>query len=252
MQLRGKVAIITGAGTGLGKATAIVFAREGARIATIGRRPEKLADVEREVRAAGSELLPFQGDVSKPEDVHELVRRTVERFKGVDILINNAGIHAKPRLTHEVPLEEFDAFINTNLRGPFLLMREVIPIMLTRGGGSIINIASEVGMVGVKYCVSYGTVKGAMINMTRTVALDYADKGIRVNCVPVGGMSGTENTLHFTTEERAKMKEGMPRRPTGKQSAASDVAEMLLFLAGPYATNITGAVFSHDGGSTAH
>jgi len=185
-------------------------------------------------------------------DVRELVRRTVDRFKGVDILINNAGIHAKPRLTHEVPLEEFDAFINTNLRGPFLLMREVIPIMLTRGGGSIINIASEVGMVGVKYCVSYGTVKGAMINMTRTVALDYADKGIRVNCVPVGGMSGTENTLHFTPEERAKMKEGMPRRPTGKQSAASDVAEMLLFLAGPYATNITGAVFSHDGGSTAH
>ncbi len=251
MLLDGKVAIITGAGTGLGKTTAVVFAKEGAKIGTIGRRLEKLKDVEAEVQAIGGEIIVHEGDMALQSDVKALVKETAGRFGGVDIVINNAGLHSAPRYTHEVPLQEFDDFINVNLRGPFMLIQEAVPYMLKAGGGSIINIGSMVGMVGVRSCVSYGTVKGAMINMTRTIAMDYADKGIRVNCVSTGGMLGTENRLKMTPEQSALIGSSICKPATGRSSSTEDVAQLLLFLAGPYSTNITGANIPHDGGATA-
>jgi len=251
MQLQGKVAIITGAGTGLGKSVAELFLREGASVATIGRRPEKLQEAANEIRATDRNWLAVQGDISKPEDIKALVSRTIGKFGGVDIIVNNAGIHTKPYLTHDCPIEVFDAFINTNLRGPFLLVKEAVPSMLQRGGGSIVNVSSIVGYVGVKYCVAYGTAKGGMINMTRTIAMDYADKGIRVNCIVPSGMYPTENTLLFTEEDRRMMAEAIPRSPTGKPSRTEDVAQLVLLLVGPYGENITGAIIPHDGGYTA-
>ncbi len=251
MQLEGKVAIITGAGTGLGKLAAVRFAREGAKVASIGRRPEKLEETRQDVEAVGGEFLAYRGDMSVPEEVDGLVQQTADRFGSLDIVINNAGIHAKPAIAHEVAIEDFDAFISINLRGPFMLMRAAIPHMLKAGGGSIINIASTVGVVGVKYCTAYGTAKGGMLNMTRTVAMDYADKGIRVNCVATGGMTKTENTRLLSDREVDMIREGYPPAPTGMLSDPEDVSELLVFLAGPRSTNVTGETINFNGGETA-
>ena len=251
MQLMGKIAIITGAATGLGLKTAEVFIQEGARVATIGRRLEKLKEAEAAIKKVGGELLTVQGDMGKPEDVKRLVDATVAKWGGLDIVVNNAGIHAKPALTHETSLEEFDAFLNINLRGPFMLVKEAVPHMLRRGGGAIVNISSIVGVVGVKYCVSYGTAKGGMLNMTRAMAMDYADKGIRVNCVAPFGMSPTESTRLMSAEEHARLQESLPRAPIGRQSTTDEVAHLILFLVGPYSGNMTGAIIPADGGYTA-
>ena len=238
--VEGSVAIVTGGGTGLGAATASVLARAGARVVINGRREEKLAETAARIREEGGEVTPCPGDVSRPEDVRDLVERAVKEYGGVDVLVNNAGIHAHFRPAHEVPIDEFDHYLAINLRGPFLATKAVIPHLLARGGGSIVNVASMAG------------VKGGLVQMTRTVALDYADKGIRVNCICPAGMTPTENRDRLSPEEMTLAGEAVGGgAPVGGSASTEEVAQAILFLVGPHGRFITGAIIPIDGGYTA-
>ncbi len=251
MLLEGKVAIVTGGGTGLGARTAELFAREGAKVAIVGRRARPLEETASTIRAEGGHALVYPGDLSLEETVEGLVERTAREFGGVDILVNNAGKHSKPHLAHETPIQLFDSFIAINLRAPFMLIRAAVPHMLRRGGGAIVNISSIAGAAGIKYSAAYCTAKGGLVHMTKTIALDYADKGITVNCICPGGMGGTENREEMTPDDLTLMAEAIPRPPLGWSPEAAEMAHTVLFLAGPHARHITGAVLNADGGYTA-
>ena len=147
-QLDSKVAVITGAGTGLGASTAKAFAREGADVVLLGRRPEKLAETAERLSGFEGRVVTVAGDVALVSTADETLAAATDAFGGVDILVNNTGIHAHPLLVHETPVEEFDDFYNVDLRGPFLLTRALVPSMLDRGGGAIVNISSMVALVG--------------------------------------------------------------------------------------------------------
>ena len=268
MLLKGTTAIVTGAATGLGRGTAEVFAREGANVVLVGRRLGKLEEVVGPIRDKGGSALAVSGDVSDYDSVRNVIARTKSEFGGIDVLVNNAVRHPKWNYTHRVGVEHFDESYAVNIRGPFMFMKEAIPSMLERGGGSIINVSSILGVRGSKYASAYCATKAGMVNLTRAVALEYLEHGIRVNVVCVGGID-PEHTddRHYTPEERlfmsaargpalpvegpylAEGEEPPPRPRTGV--SAWDMAETLLYLAGPNSRHITGAVINADRGASA-
>jgi NAD(P)-dependent dehydrogenase (short-subunit alcohol dehydrogenase family) len=252
-QLDGKVAVITGAGTGLGAATATTFAREGAAVTLVGRRQEKLEEVAAVIETHGGRALVVPGDVAKPETAIRAAEESIEAFGGVDILINNAGLHAAPYPLHETPLDEWDSFLAVDLTGPFLFTRAVLPSMMERRDGAIVNIGSMVALVGFKGSAAYAAAKGGLVSMTRTTAVDYANYGIRANCVCPGGMEPVEYG-NLTDEQLAKLHEAV--RLSGgpllnRLANVGEVAQFLLVLVGPNGSALTGAVIPFDGGFTA-
>jgi NAD(P)-dependent dehydrogenase (short-subunit alcohol dehydrogenase family) len=250
--LGGKVAIVTGAGTGLGAATAQVLAAAGATVVLCGRRRDKLEATHAAIAAHGGKSLAIACDMSDPADVRNLVAETVRQCGGVDILINNAGRHTQFLPTTEVSLDDFDDYLFVNLRGPFVAMQSAIPHMLARGGGAIVNIASMAGLVGLKYAAPYCAVKGGLVQMTKAVAVEYADRHITVNCICPGGMEPTENTHQMTPAELARINEAIQGgAPTGRSANVFDVAQMILLIVGPASRNLTGAIIPYDGGYTA-
>jgi len=248
--LKGKAAIITGGGTGLGAAMAKLFAAEGAKVVVTGRRPAPLEETAGAIHDAGGEALALPGDVSRPDDVHAAVEGAAAAFGGIDILVNNAGLHSKPFLTHETPIDWFDRFYAVNLRGPFLMIRAAVPHMLERDYPAILNISSMVGVSGFKYCASYGAAKSGLQHLTKVVALDYADRGLRANCIAPGGMEGTE-TEKLEAHDTALLRESIRPAPLGWLPHVDQMAQLALFLVGPHSRHVTGAVFSADGGATA-
>jgi len=248
--LKGKVAIITGGGTGLGAAMAKLFAAEGAKVAVTGRRPAPLEETAAAIHAGGGEALALPGDVSDPDDVQAAVDGAVAAFGAIDILVNNAGLHSKPFLTHETPIEWFDNFQAVNLRGPFLMIRAAVPHMLGCDYPAILNISSMVGVSGFKYCASYGAAKAGLQHLTKVVALDYADRNLRANCIAPGGMDGTE-TERLESLDLTLLRESIRPSPLGWLPHVDQMAQLALFLVGPHSRHITGAIFSADGGSTA-
>jgi NAD(P)-dependent dehydrogenase (short-subunit alcohol dehydrogenase family) len=247
--LDGKRAVITGAGTGLGAATARLFASEGATLTLVGRREAKLRETAAAVEAVGGEARVVPGDVA----VEATADRAVEASDGVDILVNNAGIHLHPYLVHEHPVDEWDAFMAVDLRGPFLLTRAAVPSMLQRGGGSIINISSMVALVGFKYGAAYAAAKAGLVALTRTTAVDYGDHAIRANCICPGGMEPVEradldDTAYAKIYESVAVAGGAA---LDRIAQVDEVAQLLLFLAGPHSASMTGAVIPFDAGFTA-
>jgi NAD(P)-dependent dehydrogenase (short-subunit alcohol dehydrogenase family) len=246
--LDGKRAIITGAGTGLGAATARAFAAEGAEVTLIGRREDKLRETAASVEAIGGKAIVVPGDVAE----EETAERAVSASDGVDVLVNNAGIHSHPFLVHETPTDEWDSFMAIDLRGPFLFTRAALPPMMAGGGGSIINISSMVGLVGFKYSAAYSAAKAGLIALTRTTAVDYGDKAIRANCVCPGAMEPVE---HADLDEAAynKLSQAYAAAggtPISRFAQVDEVAQFLLFLAGPNSASMTGATIPFDGGFT--
>ena len=249
MILDNKVAIITGSGTGIGKATALLFAKESANVILFGRREEKLKEVKDEIEDLYSKkAITVSGDVANISDIKLLADKTIETYGKIDILINNAGTFSgTPFLDTETT--EWDRVMNSNLKGVFLTTKEVIPHMLNNKGGSIVNIASILGMVAVPNTTAYNSSKGGLIMFTKSIAAEYAEQNIRSNCI-CPGLVATPMTKEFMAETET-MKEIIKGYPMGRFGKPDDIAYPCLFLASVWSSWITGTVMPVDGGYTA-
>jgi NAD(P)-dependent dehydrogenase (short-subunit alcohol dehydrogenase family) len=219
----------------------------------VGRREDKLRTVAAALDG-GSGVEVVAGDVALESTAERAVQAATRRFGGVDILLNNAGIHAHPLLVHETPPEEFDEFIAVDLRGPFLFTRAAVPSMLERGGGAIVNISSMVALVGFKYSCSYSTAKGGLISLTRSTAADYGEHGIRCCCICPGGMEPVERG-NLEPDDYVRLREAVADGGgtlVNRIAHVDEVAELVLLLVGPAGRSMTGAVIPFDAGFTAH
>ena len=254
--LDGKVALITGGGRGIGRATARAFAREGARI-VIGNRDAEAgrataAGIERE----GGEAVFVRTDVTRPDEIEVLVGTAVERFGGLDIAFNNAGVMHPAVPVAELDDDDFRSTMDVNVRGVWLGVRAQIPAMLERGGGTIVNTASVLGLVAVAHNAAYVASKHAVLGLTKAAALEYGARGIRVNAVSPA-LTDTElakeGLLNGPTEEaRARARaDMMAAHPIGRIASPEEVAEAVLWLAGPASSFFLGQSLTLDGGWSA-
>jgi NAD(P)-dependent dehydrogenase (short-subunit alcohol dehydrogenase family) len=242
-RLEGKVAIITGAGSGMGEATAELFHREGAKVvlADISGEQETLA------KRLGDGAIGVHVDVSKPSDVEAMVDTAVKTFGKLDILYNNAGIDGLQAPTAEYTKEAWDQVIAVNLTGPFLGMRYAIPVMARNGGGSIISTASIAANVAFAHMPAYCASKGGVVMLTKTAAVEYAKDGIRVNVI-LPGVIGTGMTPSLPPDLIQGIKE---KTPQNRIAAPFEIATVALFLASDDSSFITGESIAVDGGYTA-
>jgi NAD(P)-dependent dehydrogenase (short-subunit alcohol dehydrogenase family) len=245
-----KVAYITGAGGGIGRATALAFAKKGARVALVGRNIENLKDVLEVIQGAGGEAMAIKADISLDTDVHESVARTIERWGGIDFAFNNAGVEQKPYLLADIPLEEFDRQVEINLRGVFLCMRHQLPALLARGGGAIINTSSGAGIKGFANVAAYTATKHAVVGMTKAAALDYASKGIRINAI-CPGIIDTALIERATGGTREGYRALIEQEPVGRLGHPDEIASLVLWLCSASAAFAVGSAIVIDGGQTA-
>jgi NAD(P)-dependent dehydrogenase (short-subunit alcohol dehydrogenase family) len=253
MRLEGKTALITGATSGIGKATALLFAEEGARVAVIGRDADRGEAVEEVIRSAGGQAIFVRADVRRANDCHRAVGATVDAFGRLDVLFNNAGVYVANDAIG-CSEEEWDAQVDTSLKGAFLMSKFALPHMVAQGSGSIVNCSSGWGLVGGEKAAAYCAAKGGMVVMTKAMALDHGRQGIRVNAVCPGdtdtpmeredaksqGLSWDEY-VRWAVEGRA-----IPR-----MASSDEVARAVLFLASEESSFITGAALPVDGGGVA-
>jgi NAD(P)-dependent dehydrogenase (short-subunit alcohol dehydrogenase family) len=257
--LHGQSVIVTGAANGIGRATALAFAASGAHV-VVG---DVLAqDGERTVAAItddGGSAVFVEADVSKADDARRLVAMAVERFGGVDVLVNNAGVGGTRLPVHELEPEDFDRVIDVNLRGTFLCSKYAIPHLLAGGAGGtgrIVNIASTYGMIAAPLSAAYCASKAAIINLTRQMAIDYSPEGLRVNALCPGyidtglGRRGPTLTPAEFAAANAVRETAAALQPLGRQGSPAEVAAVAVFLASQDASFITGAILPVDGGCT--
>ncbi|MDB5020406.1 MAG: glucose 1-dehydrogenase [Pedobacter sp.] len=243
--LENKVAIVTGASSGIGKAIAILYAAEGAKvivsdIAEAGGN-ETVADIKRN----GGEATFVKADTSSPEDCENLVQQAVKHYGGLHIAVNNAGIGGPIKPVGEYPIEGWDKVIAINLSGVFYGMHFQIPAMLASGGGSIVNMASILGKVGTKGSPAYVAAKHGVIGLTEAAALEYADQNVRINAVGPGYIL-TPLITESLDEATLKMLVGL--HPMGRLGASEEVAELSLWLNSDKASFVTGSYYNVDGG----
>jgi NAD(P)-dependent dehydrogenase (short-subunit alcohol dehydrogenase family) len=245
MRLAGKVAIITGGGSGIGKAIAMAFVREGARVVIAGRDVVKL---ERAMKEIGPACIGVAADVSNAAYVQRLVNGVIENFHGVHILVNNAAV-LLPGTAESISEKDFDQTFSINVRGLWLMSRAVLPHMRASGGGSIVNIASVLSQLGARNRVAYAASKGAVAAMTRAMALDHAAENIRVNCI-CPGIVETEMVEKFNSDEAAR-RQRVAMHPMGRFGQPEDIASAAVFLASDESGWTTGSVLTVDGGYSA-
>jgi NAD(P)-dependent dehydrogenase (short-subunit alcohol dehydrogenase family) len=252
-RLAGRRALITGGGTGIGQATAELFAREGARVMVSGRRPAELEATVHRVEAAGGEAGLSQGDVSSPADAERMVRETVARFGGLDILVNNAGIIVRNASVTTVSIEDWERLLKIDLTGVFLVSRFAIPEMLKAGrGGSIVNVSSVAGILGDPKLAPYNAAKGGVNLLTKNMAIDYAPHGIRVNAICPGRIATPMPQSRIGPDEDwgEVLARWGKNIPLGRVGTPEDVALAILFYASDEASWITGTIVVVDGGAT--
>ena len=250
MSVHGKVVIITGAAAGIGAATARLFARKGANLSLLDINGESLKKVEMDCEAFGAGVLALRCDVSLLPELDTAISETLRRFDGIDILINNAIFRSiGPFL--ESKEEEFDKALFTNIKGYYFFIQKVVPYMLKRGGGRVINIASTFGFVGSHNLSAYCTCKGAVVNMTRALALELAPKNIHVNAVAPGPIM-TEGMRDFIQRVPSVYESRIRDIPMGRFGTPEEVAEVCLFLASEECSYMNGSVLVADGGFLTH
>lgn len=252
-RLAGKVALITGGGTGIGRAIALAFGREGARVAVAGRRKEKLEETLRELENQGSKGLAIVCDVSKAKEAQSAVRETAKKLGRLDALVNNAGVlHAST--IEGIREEEWDRLMTINLKGPFLMCRAALPEFRKAGGGTIVNIGSVLGLVAMKDRAAYCASKGGVTLLTKAMALDHAYEKVRVNCIcpSIVETELVQGLFAASEEGKALRKARIGQIPLGRMGRPEDVAEMAVYLASEESSWLTGAAIPLDGGLTAY
>ncbi len=252
MRLKGKVAIITGAGSGIGRAAALLFAAEGAKVVVADISPEAGEESVRQVRAKGGDAIYVQTDLTDAGQVERLVRETLARFGKLDVLYNNAGVnlHATVTDTREA---DWDRVMAVNVKSAYLTCHFAIPEMIRNGGGSIINTASAAAIVGLGNLCAYTASKSAVLGLSRNLAIDYARHKIRVNAL-CPGVTATEMTLKIIASEAdpvAARKRYDQGRLLGRMADPQEIARAALFLASDESSFMTGAPLVVDGGYTA-
>ena len=251
-RLYGKTALITGGAGGIGRATALLFASEGAAVGIVDLNQEQGQEVAREISIAGGRAIFERADVTRPGDCQRVVERTVHEFGGIHILFNNAGIIRRASVV-EISEEDWDSVMAVNVKSMFLMSREVVAIMARAEGGSIINTASGWGVVGGPRAAAYCASKGAVVQLTKAMAIDHGRQKIRVNCI----CPGDTDTAMLRSEAR-QLGEAEDRfladsanRPLGRVGRPGEIAQTALYLASDAASFVTGAALVVDGGGLA-
>ena len=245
-RLQHKTVIISGAGTGIGRACALSIAKESAQVVLVGRRREHLDGLAREI---GDSALAVSADVSRQEDIDRILDQTVTRFGSVNALLNNAGV-MHPGTAEEITEDQWDQTFNINVRGLWLFSRAVLPHMRKAGGGSIINMASVLGINGARNRASYAPSKGAVVLLTKSMALDHGHEKIRVNAICPSFIETdlTAIVMSSAPDPQAARRERVSVHPLGRLGEPDDVAGLAVYLASDESSWVTGAAFPVDGG----
>jgi NAD(P)-dependent dehydrogenase (short-subunit alcohol dehydrogenase family) len=252
MKLDGKVVLITGGNSGIGRAAAALLAKEGAAVVLTGRNQERGEQVAQAINDDGGTAMFIRSDVRVPDDCRQAVEQTLERFGRIDVLFNNAGVF-HPKTVPECTEEEWDETIDTSLKGAFLMSKYVLPSMIKRGSGSIIHTSSGWGILGGDRAAAYCAAKGGLVVMAKAMAIDHGSDGIRVNCVCPGDVD-----TPMLADDAAKR--GMAwedylavasDRPLGRIGTAEEIARAVLFLASDDSSFVTGEALVVDGGGVA-
>ncbi len=252
MELSGRVAIVTGGGSGMGRSFSILFAKEGARVVVVDIVEKSGTETVTLIEKAGGQALFVLADLTKAEDAKQVVRKTIDAYGRLDTLVNNAGILHMGTVVQTTEAD-WDAILATNLKSMFLMSKCAVP-EIAKNGGTIINMASDAGLIGNPDSAAYCASKGGVISLTRAMALDHAAEGIRVNCICPGAIDTPllkkgfdELSQEQRDAWRARVKE---RYPLGRIGKPEEVAQVALFLASDGSSFMTGAAVSVDGGLT--
>jgi NAD(P)-dependent dehydrogenase (short-subunit alcohol dehydrogenase family) len=253
-RLSDKIALITGGAAGIGLETARLFLSEGAKVALVDLKEDALAKAADSLKDLG-EVLTVAADVSDADDAARYVKATTDRFGRIDIFFNNAGIEGKVAPIQDQKIADFDKVIAVNVRGPFLGLQNVLPVMLAQGSGSVINMSSIAGLQGSPNVAPYITSKHAVVGLTRAAAIEAGPKGVRVNSVhpaPVNTRMMRSLEEGFNPGHGEEVKAGLTASiPLGRYGESADVARLVLFLASDESSFITGAQYTVDGGLAA-
>lgn len=249
-EFEGKVALITGGTSGIGTAVAQAFAREGAKVVVTGRREEKGNEVVEKIKANGGEAIFVRTDVQKADDIKNMVAKTIENFGRLDFAVNNAGVEQYFKPLSEQTEEVYNMVMDTNVKGVWMSMKEEIPAMLETGGGSIVNISSIAGVVGMANGPIYVASKHAVIGLTKSIALEFAQQNIRVNAVLPAAIE-TPMIDRFTQGEEEAYKYFESLHPVGRVGKPEEVADACVWLCSDKSSFVTGSSIRVDGGFTA-
>ena len=251
MRFKGEVAVVTGAASGIGEATAIAFAQEGAGVVIVDTDREQGEVVAKKIEEQGGDVLVVPADVARENEVQGMVEDVTARWGRLDVLVNNAGIYYQADVV-DTPSDVWNDVLAVNLSGAFLCTKYAVPAMIRGGGGAVINVASEAGLVGIKGQVAYNVSKGGMIALTRSCAVDLAGQGVRVNCV-CPGTSDTplvHEAVNRASDPAAARRALEEVRPLNRLGKPEEIAAAILYLASSEAGYATGAILSVDGGYT--
>jgi NAD(P)-dependent dehydrogenase (short-subunit alcohol dehydrogenase family) len=252
-RLQGKKAIVTGGGTGIGRAIALALGRAGAKVAVLGRRRDVLREVAEQIKQAGGEAVAVTCDVSSDKAVRAAIGTADEVFEGLNVLVNNAGALSVSTV-ESIAEDDWDRVIDTNLKGPFLMSRAVLPAFHKARGGSIINVSSVLGLVGMKDRAAYCASKGGLVLLTKAMALDHAHQNVRVNCIcPAIIETELVKGLFEDSEQGRQAKRArVATLPLGRFGRPEDIGDLAVFLASEESSWMTGTAIPVDGGLTAY